>query len=60
MATITYDGTNFILEQEVPASTTRKGSVELATDAEAIARTDTTRYITPKTGNDIVNKEIYI
>lgn len=35
------------LRESIPASTTAKGTVELATDAETITWTDTTRYISP-------------
>lgn len=43
---ITVGDTNFILN---PATTTTKGIVELATEAEAKAGTDTTKAITPAT-----------
>ncbi len=47
-----YDGTQFKLTATVPASTTRSGIVELATDAEALAGTDQTRYINSKQVKD--------
>jgi hypothetical protein len=36
-----------ILQNEDIASTSNKGIVETATDAEVVARTDTSRYVTP-------------
>lgn len=36
------------IRDAIHASTTQKGTVELATDAEAIAGTDETRYVNPK------------
>ncbi len=47
-----YDGTDFMLTDHAPiavpvASTTTSGIVELATDAEAQAGTDTARAVTP-------------
>ena len=41
-----YDGTSFVLNTG-QASTTAKGIIEIATDAEVIAGTDTQRAITP-------------
>ena len=41
-----YDGTSFVL-QTGTASTTEKGIIEIATNAEAIAGTDTSRAIVP-------------
>lgn len=41
-----YDGTSFVL-QTGQASTTAKGIIEIATHAEVIAGTDTSRAITP-------------
>jgi hypothetical protein len=43
---IAFGDTNFL---NPPATTTTKGVVELATDAEALAGTDPTRAITPET-----------
>lgn len=37
-----------VFRDQLAASTTAKGTVELATDAEALAWTDETRYINPK------------
>ena len=48
MVTVVYDGTNMILQNEDIASTTNKGIVELATDAEVITGTDETRYTNSK------------
>lgn len=45
-ASVTVGDTNFVLN---PATTETQGTVELATEAEAKAGTDTTRAITPKT-----------
>lgn len=43
-----YDGTNFVIKQEVAnATTTNRGIVELATQAEMEAATDTERAPTP-------------
>jgi hypothetical protein len=42
----------------VNASTTAKGVVELATDAEAIAGTDTARALTPASGAALVNDRV--
>jgi len=47
---VSLSGTN--TGDEVSASTTTEGIVERATDAEAAAGTDTTRYITPKQLSD--------
>ena len=47
VVTVVYDGTNMILQNEDIASTTNKGIVELATDAEVLAMTDTSRVVTP-------------
>lgn len=47
-----YDGTNFVLQSEDFASTANKGIVEMATDAEATAGTDESRYINPKQALD--------
>lgn len=48
MATTNFDPAQAIVLWDVPdASTTVKGIVELATDAETIAQSDTTRAITP-------------
>lgn len=44
VVTVVYDGTNMILQNEDIASTTNKGIVELATDAEVVTGTDQTRY----------------
>jgi hypothetical protein len=46
VANIAVSGTN--TGDEPNASTSVKGIVELATDAEALAGTDNTRYVTPK------------
>jgi len=46
VANIAVSGSN--TGDEVNASVTVKGVVELATDAEALAGTDTSRYVTPK------------
>jgi len=48
VVTVVYDGTNMILQNEDIASTTNKGIVELATDAEVITGTDETRYTNSK------------
>ena len=40
------------IREAIPASETEKWTVERATDAEATAWTDTTRYITPKQAKD--------
>lgn len=45
-ASITVGDTTFVLN---PATTTKQGVIELATEAEAKAGTDTSRAITPKT-----------
>lgn len=45
-------GTGLIIRSSVEASTTVKGIVELATDAEALAGTDETRYINSKQVKD--------
>lgn len=45
VAQVTFGDTNFI---DPPATTTTKGIVELATDAETLAGTDTSRAVTPK------------
>ena len=52
MIEVSYDGTRFILgtlggSLLIPATTVVQGLVELATDAEVIAGTDTGRVITP-------------
>lgn len=41
------------LRESIPASTTQKGTVELATDAEVITWTDTTRYVNVKQITDL-------
>jgi len=43
-----YDGTNFVIDAEDFATATNKGIVKMATDAEALTRTDETRYVNPK------------
>ena len=50
-----YDGTSFILQNEDFATTNNKGIVEMATDAEALAGTDETRYINSKQVKDNYN-----
>lgn len=42
-----YDGTDFVVDTSVPASTSAPGHVELSTDAEAKTMTDTGRAVTP-------------
>lgn len=43
-----YDGTNFVLDAEDFATTTNRGIAQTATLAEAAARTNTTKYVTPE------------
>ena len=43
-----YDGTNFVIQSEDFATATVKGTVEMATDAEANTGTDETRYVNSK------------
>jgi len=47
-----YDGTNFVIDTEDFATTANKGTVEMLTDAEALAGTDETRYINSKQAKD--------
>ena len=49
---LVYDWTNLILQNEDFATTTNKGIAEMATDAEALAGTDQTRYINSKQAKD--------
>jgi len=45
---VTYDGASFVLDTEDFATATVKGTVEMATDAEANTGTDETRYVNSK------------
>jgi hypothetical protein len=47
VALLQYDWTNFVIHTSDFATTSNKWDVEMATDVEALARTDTTRYVTP-------------
>lgn len=53
-----YDGTNYVLFQEDFATTSNRGVLELATDAEAYARSDTARAVTPANLAAITQKVI--
>lgn len=46
-ALLMYDGTNFVIQSEDFATTSNKGIIEIATDAEVSTGTDTARSTTP-------------
>lgn len=54
-----YITINYIRDA-IPASTTAKWTVEMATDAEAVAWTDETRYINAKQLNDVALTSFWI
>lgn len=51
-----YDGTNMVIMSSDFATTSNKGIVEMATDAEALAGTDETRYVNPKQNKRSVDR----
>lgn len=53
---LVFDGTNLVLQNEDFATTSNRGIVEMATDAEASAWTDETRYVNPKQAKNNVDR----
>lgn len=45
---LVYDGTNLVMQHEDFATTSNKGIVEMASDAEYAAHIDETRYVNSK------------